>query len=49
LDTFEYHGLIVHLGKMVCTRMPKWDICPLKDIEPRVKKDGKRVRMVRPH
>ena len=49
LDTFEYHALIVHLGKMVCTKIPKCDICPLKGIEHRVKKDGKRVRMLRPH
>ena len=31
----EYHALFVHLGKMVCRKMPKCDICPLKGIEPR--------------
>jgi len=28
----EYHALIVHLGKMVCRKVPKCDICPLKGI-----------------
>jgi endonuclease-3 related protein len=28
----EYHALIVHLGKMVCRKVPKCDICPLKSI-----------------
>jgi endonuclease III related protein len=28
----EYHALFVHLGKMVCRKMPKCDICPLKSI-----------------
>jgi len=31
----EYHALFVHLGKMVCRKMPKCDICPLKGIEHR--------------
>ena len=31
----EYHALIVHLGKMVCRKVPKCDICPLKGIEHR--------------
>jgi endonuclease-3 related protein len=31
----EYHALIVHLGKMVCKKMPKCDICPLIGIDQR--------------
>jgi len=31
----EYHALVVHLGKMVCRKVPKCDICPLKGIERR--------------
>ena len=31
----EYHALFVHLGKMVCRKMPECDICPLKGIEHR--------------
>lgn len=29
----EYHALFVHLGKMVCKKTPRCDVCPLKDIE----------------
>jgi endonuclease-3 related protein len=28
----EYHALFVHLGKTVCKKMPKCDLCPLKSI-----------------
>ena len=28
----EYHALFVHLGKMVCRKIPKCDICPIKSI-----------------
>lgn len=28
----EYHALIVYLGKNICIKRPKCDICPLKDI-----------------
>ncbi|HSB05156.1 MAG TPA: endonuclease III domain-containing protein [Thermodesulfobacteriota bacterium] len=28
----EYHALLVHLGKWVCKRVPKCDICPLKNV-----------------
>jgi endonuclease-3 related protein len=31
----EYHALFVHLGKTVCQKSPKCDICPLKTIEHR--------------
>ena len=29
----EYHALLVHLGKWVCRKAPKCDICPLQGIE----------------
>jgi len=29
----EYHALLVHLGKTVCKKIPKCDICPIKGIE----------------
>jgi endonuclease-3 related protein len=28
----EYHALLVHLGKMVCKKSPRCDICPIKSI-----------------
>jgi endonuclease-3 related protein len=28
----EYHALFVHLGKTLCKKLPKCDICPLKGI-----------------
>jgi len=28
----EYHALFVHLGKMVCKKSPRCDICPLNDV-----------------
>lgn len=28
----EYHALLVHLGKTVCKKKPKCDICPLKKV-----------------
>jgi len=28
----EYHALFVHLGKTVCKKMPKCDICPLQKV-----------------
>ena len=31
----EYHALIVRLGKTVCNKTPKCDICPIKGIEHR--------------
>ena len=31
----EYHALIVRLGKTVCSKTPKCDICPIKGIEHR--------------
>ncbi len=31
----EYHALIVRLGKTVCTKAPKCDICPIRGIEQR--------------
>jgi len=29
----EYHALLVHLGKTLCKKVPRCDICPLKGIE----------------
>jgi len=29
----EYHALFVHLGKTVCKKMPRCDVCPIKGIE----------------
>jgi endonuclease-3 related protein len=29
----EYHALLVHLGKTVCKKIPRCDICPLRGIE----------------
>jgi len=37
----EYHALFVHLGKTLCKKMPKCDICPLKGFE------GSRVQGVK--
>ena len=28
----EYHALLVHLGKTVCKKMPRCEICPIKDV-----------------
>ncbi|NWG03718.1 MAG: endonuclease III domain-containing protein [Syntrophaceae bacterium] len=28
----EYHALLVHLGKMLCKKKPRCEICPLKDV-----------------
>jgi endonuclease-3 related protein len=37
----EYHALLVHVGKTLCRKMPKCDICPLKGVE------GQRVQGVK--
>ena len=29
----EYHALLVHLGKTLCKKVPKCDICPIRGIE----------------
>ncbi len=29
----EYHALLVHLGKTLCKKVPRCDVCPLKGIE----------------
>jgi endonuclease-3 related protein len=31
----EYHALLVHLGKTLCKKVPRCDICPIKGIEER--------------
>jgi len=28
----EYHALLVHLGKTVCKKIPRCDICPMKSV-----------------
>ena len=28
----EYHALLVHLGKTVCKKIPRCDICPIKSV-----------------
>jgi endonuclease III related protein len=33
----EYHALLVHLGKTLCKKRPRCDICPLEGIEHRAK------------
>jgi len=37
----EYHALLVHLGKALCKKVPRCDICPIRGIE---KGQGLRVR-----
>ena len=34
----EYHALLVHLGKTLCQKVPRCDICPLNSIEHRAKR-----------
>jgi len=38
----EYHALLVHLGKTVCKKIPKCDICQIKGIERRAWRIAKR-------
>jgi endonuclease-3 related protein len=33
----EYHALLVHLGKTLCKKVPRCDICPLNSIGHRAK------------
>jgi len=33
----EYHALLVHLGKTVCKKIPRCDICPIKSIAHKIK------------
>ncbi len=33
----EYHALLVHLGKTLCKKTPRCDLCPIKGIEQRAK------------
>ena len=37
----EYHALLVHLGKMVCQKTPRCDICPLEGFK------GSRIQEVK--
>jgi endonuclease-3 related protein len=34
----EYHALLVHLGKTLCKKIAKCDLCPLKGVEHRAKR-----------
>jgi endonuclease-3 related protein len=34
----EYHALLVYLGKRVCQKIPKCDICPIRDIQQSAKR-----------
>lgn len=33
----EYHALLVHLGKTVCKKIPRCDVCPIKGIAHKIK------------
>jgi len=39
----EYHALFVHLGKMVCKKIPRCDVCPLKGIGHSAKRKASRT------
>jgi endonuclease III related protein len=39
----EYHALLVHLGKTVCKKKPRCDLCPIKGKEHGAKGIGHRV------
>jgi endonuclease-3 related protein len=41
----EYHALLVHVAKSACKKIPKCDICPLKDV--RHRKVRRKVQGVR--
>jgi len=49
----EYHALFVHLGKTVCKRIPKCDICPLLKLkgfkEPRIQGGKQKSKNTRTH
>jgi len=43
----EYHALLVHLGKTVCQKMPRCELCPIKDVRRKalvVRRKGLSVR-----
>jgi endonuclease-3 related protein len=40
----EYHALFVHLGKTLCKKIPKCDICPIRGIEQRAEGMGQRAK-----
>jgi endonuclease-3 related protein len=39
----EYHALLVHLGKTVCKKIPRCDICPIKGIAHSAKRKAIRI------
>jgi len=41
----EYHALLVYLGKMLCRKVPRCDICPLKGIAQSVQKVEVKVKV----
>jgi endonuclease-3 related protein len=40
----EYHALFVHLGKNVCGKSPKCDICPIKGIAHRAERKAPMIK-----
>jgi endonuclease-3 related protein len=40
----EYHALLVHLGKTLCKKTPRCDICPIKGIAQRAEGMGQRAK-----
>ena len=43
----EYHALLVHLGKTLCKKMPRCELCPIKDVRRKVlvaRRNGLSVR-----
>jgi endonuclease-3 related protein len=40
----EYHALFVYLGKTVCKKIPRCELCPLKGIEQRAEGMGQREK-----
>jgi endonuclease-3 related protein len=40
----EYHALFVHLGKTLCKKIPRCDICPLNSIAQRAEGMGQRAK-----
>jgi len=42
----EYHALLVFLGKTVCKKVPKCDICPLRKIGSKVRGERRKVNLL---
>jgi endonuclease-3 related protein len=41
----EYHALLVHLGKTLCKKVPRCDICPLKTIGSKERGERRKVNL----